>query len=61
MVFCLQLFDLSLDPVERVNLIEKEDYQEIAKKLSTQLDTWMKETKDPILNGVIFLSPKVRK
>ncbi|WP_051115673.1 sulfatase/phosphatase domain-containing protein [Clostridium pasteurianum] len=45
------LFDLYLDSVERVNLVEEERYKKVYHVLSKQLDKWMKETKDPILSG----------
>lgn len=45
------LFDLYLDPVERVNLIDDESYQEIYRDLSARLDDWMEKTDDPLLEG----------
>lgn len=45
------LFDLYLDPVERVNLIHDTRYQDIYMDLKTRLDQWMRETKDPLLQG----------
>lgn len=45
------LFDLYLDPVERVNLAQDERYQEIKAQLGRKLDDWMQETGDPLLEG----------
>lgn len=45
------LFDLYLDPIERINLIEDDRYKEVYQDLSKKLCRWMKETKDPILSG----------
>lgn len=47
------LFDLYFDPVERVNLIENEEYREIHEDLSKRLEAWMRETGDPLLKGKI--------
>jgi arylsulfatase A-like enzyme len=45
------LFDLYLDPLERVNLIDEKSYSEVKEDLSARLDRWMKETDDPLLKG----------
>ncbi|MFS0723761.1 sulfatase [Paenibacillus sp. 1P07SE] len=45
------LFDLYLDPVERVNLIGRGDYAEIQQSLQDRLMRWMKLTGDPLLAG----------
>lgn len=42
------LFDLYLDPVERVNRINDSRYRQVYHDLSKRLDGWMKETKDPL-------------
>ena len=47
------LFDLYLDPVERVNLINNAEYSESYEELSDKLYNWMKETDDPLLNGKV--------
>ncbi len=67
------LFDLYLDPVERVNRIGDARYQDVYEELSRLLDAWMAETDDPLLpdgrvpkpegavvNLVTSLSPKDR-
>jgi len=51
------LFDLYLDPVERVNLVGDIRYAEIYRDLSMRLEKWMKETDDPLLKGKI-VAPK---
>ncbi|WP_105616831.1 sulfatase family protein [Vallitalea okinawensis] len=50
-----KLFDLYIDPVERVNLVNDERYSDIYQELSHRLDKWMEETDDPLLNGQIPL------
>ena len=45
-----QLFDLWLDPVERINVIDEAGYQDIYQHLSKTLLDWMEETCDPLLN-----------
>lgn len=47
------LFDLYLDPVERINLIDNERYKEIYRDLSNRLNRWMQETNDPLLKGQV--------
>ncbi|MCZ8516684.1 sulfatase [Paenibacillus filicis] len=47
------LFDLYLDPVERINLVHKDNYHPIYQELAEKLDRWMKETGDPLLNGKV--------
>jgi arylsulfatase A-like enzyme len=43
------LFDLYLDPVERVNLAKDEKYRAVYEDLSARLDRWMQDTNDPLL------------
>lgn len=45
------LFDLFLDPLERENLMENEDYAEIRQMMQDKLENWMAETDDPLLNA----------
>lgn len=45
------LFDLYLDPVERVNLVRDHAMAEVYSELSTRMEHWMSTTHDPILNG----------
>ncbi|MEQ6389206.1 sulfatase [Bacillaceae bacterium S4-13-58] len=49
------LFDLFLDPVERVNLANDQNYQVIKTDLINRLETWMKKTNDPLLQGKVPL------
>jgi len=49
----LMLFDLYLDPVERVNLVHDESYADVLEGLSEKLEKWMTETKDPLAKGKI--------
>jgi N-sulfoglucosamine sulfohydrolase len=45
------LFDLYLDPVERVNLAQDDNYQEVKREMAMVLEQWMHDTNDPLLNG----------
>lgn len=45
------LFDLYLDPMERINLIAEDAYEQIRKDLSQRLQLWMESTADPLLQG----------
>ncbi|MDF2960303.1 MAG: sulfatase [Paenibacillus sp.] len=47
------LFDLYLDPVERVNLALDPKYQEVKRNLTMELEEWMVRTNDPLLNGEV--------
>ncbi len=47
------LFDLHLDPVERVNLVNNKVYEDVYKELSSKLNTWMSDTNDPLLSGEV--------
>lgn len=47
------LFDLILDPVERVNLIGNAEYGSVYRDLSERLRTWMERTDDPLLLGKV--------
>ena len=48
-----ELYDLLEDPHELHNLAGSAEHHEIESDLRTRLDQWMKDTKDPILNGSI--------
>ncbi len=43
-----ELYDLDIDPVERVNLIYSRDYQKIYHELNKKLYEWMLATNDPL-------------
>lgn len=45
------LFDLYLDPVERVNLVSSERHSSIYEDLKVRLHSWMEKTNDPLLQG----------
>lgn len=47
------LFDLYLDPIERINLAGRPDYEHIHKELAGRLERWMKDTNDPLLSGKV--------
>lgn len=49
----IALYDLMLDPGERVNLISNERYRQIAQELQEELHGWMEETADPLLHGPV--------
>ncbi len=48
-----ELFDLNLDPMERINLSHHKYYTNVKEELSQKLDKWMEETKDPLLKGKV--------
>jgi hypothetical protein len=48
-----ELFDVANDPDEFVNLADDPRYQEIKAELAAQLDIWMHDTQDPLLQGPI--------
>lgn len=48
-----QLYDLLLDPVERINLADDPAYAEVADNLRGELQSWMERTADPLLDGPI--------
>ncbi len=45
------LFDLDLDPTERINLATSPAHKGIRDDLNARLDRWMRETDDPLLHG----------
>ncbi|CAG7637538.1 sulfatase [Paenibacillus allorhizosphaerae] len=47
------LFDLHLDPVERVNLVNDPRYKAVFSDLSARLQSWMEQTSDPLLHGKV--------
>jgi N-sulfoglucosamine sulfohydrolase len=48
-----ELYDLLNDPNERINLIDRPEYEEVFNDLRLRLLSWMKETQDPLLAGPI--------
>lgn len=51
------LFDLYLDPLERVSLMNDNKYKDVYEDLSNRLENWMKVTDDPLLSGSIEPPP----
>lgn len=51
------LYDLLFDPHEANNLIEQTDMSVTLSTLRNQLDAWMRETNDPLLEGEVVLAP----
>ncbi len=51
------LFDLALDPVERINRVHDPRYRTVYADLSRRLEIWMRETKDPLLSGPVGKPP----
>jgi len=45
------LYDLTFDPHERENLIDLPEYADIAADMRQRLETWMRDTADPLLQG----------
>ena len=48
----VELYDLDEDPMETNNLAEHSEYEPIRRDMLTRLHRWMKETEDPLLNGI---------
>src|SRR6056297_2952203 len=46
-----ELYDLDRDPLEQDNVIDDEDYDDIAWTLRTRVQNWMVDTNDPLLYG----------
>ncbi len=46
-----ELYDLTFDPQERANLVDSDEYGAVLKQMQDRLDSWMKRTNDPLLNG----------
>ncbi|MBI2440876.1 MAG: sulfatase [Lentisphaerae bacterium] len=53
-----QLFDLFHDPMERENLAECSAHAAVLADLRGRLDRWMRETRDPLLDGPVPLPPE---
>ncbi len=47
------LFDLDLDPAERVDLAGNRTYESVKSDLARRLTRWMEETGDPLLQGKV--------
>jgi len=52
-----QLYDLVFDPQEQHNLIARPDHASVAADLRNRLETWMRETDDPLLDGPVPAPP----
>ncbi len=51
----VQLFDLRLDPGEMVNVADEPSYASVREALEQRLDSWMRETEDPLRDGPVPL------
>lgn len=54
-----QLYDLLYDPNEANNLVEDPDYAAVLADLRARLETWMRDTEDPLLAGFVDPPPGV--
>lgn len=50
-----RLYDLLFDPVEACNRVDDADYAEALADMRSRLDTWMRDTNDPLLKGPVPL------
>lgn len=50
-----QLFDLFLDPCERINLALADNYSDVKQDMRRRLNNWQLRTQDPVLNGEVKL------
>lgn len=55
-----ELYDLSMDPLETVNLAEDERFRDVVRDLSGRLREWMRRTNDPLLDGTPVRVPGAR-
>jgi N-sulfoglucosamine sulfohydrolase len=55
-----ELYDLAVDPLEQVNVVDDAAYSEVRSTLSSALASWMVSTEDPLLDGPIA-SPGFRR
>ena len=53
----VELYDLIIDPLERVNRADDPSYAVIRESLEDQLERWMERTEDPLRNGPVPLPP----
>ncbi|HKK48360.1 MAG TPA: sulfatase/phosphatase domain-containing protein, partial [Alkalispirochaeta sp.] len=56
-LYAVQLYDLNLDPLERVNVADDPEYASVRAALEQRLDQWMRRTDDPLLDGDVPLPP----
>ena len=49
-----RLYDLVFDPHESCNLAADGDRHDVLEAMRSRLDRWMKETNDPLLDGVVI-------
>lgn len=50
----VKLFDLYLDPLERINVAGEAEYENVLQDLSSRLFNWMEKTNDPLCDGKII-------
>jgi arylsulfatase A-like enzyme len=55
-----QLYDLTLDPEEGNNLASDSDFEHVRAELAQRLETHMRETSDPLLDGPVPAPPGAR-
>ncbi|MGB3329685.1 MAG: sulfatase [Thermomicrobiales bacterium] len=51
------LYDCLLDPMQRVNVIQRPDLGAVVEEMRGRLDRWMHETADPLLSGPVPFPP----
>jgi arylsulfatase A-like enzyme len=52
------LFDLALDPMERVDIAGRPEYASVLEAMRRRLDDWLERTDDPALRGAVPAPPE---
>jgi hypothetical protein len=55
-----ELYDLSKDPLQQVNVATYADYADVLEQMNQRLLRWMEDTDDPLLRGPVSRPPHSR-
>lgn len=48
----IELYDLTKDPLDSINVVDRPAYAQAKRTIMKRLWTWMQETNDPLPNGL---------